>query len=59
MLSFKPSSARKEYACNAGHLSLIPGLGRSPGGGIGLPVPVSWPSLVTQLVKNPPTIQET
>ena len=27
------SSAGKESACNAGDLGLIPGLGRSPGGG--------------------------
>ena len=28
----------KESACNAGGLGLIPGLGRSPGGGDGNPV---------------------
>ena len=27
------SSDGKEFACNAGDLILIPGLGRSPGGG--------------------------
>ena len=28
----------KESACNAGNLGLIPGLGRSPGGGNGYPL---------------------
>ena len=28
----------KESACNAGHLGLIPGLGRSPGEGNGYPL---------------------
>ena len=31
-------SAGKESACNAGDLGLIPGLGRSPGGGTGYPL---------------------
>ena len=31
----------KESACNAGDLSLIPGLGRSPGGGNGNPLEYS------------------
>ena len=30
-LSFPRSSIGKEFACNAGDLGLIPGLGRSPG----------------------------
>ena len=34
----------------------IPGLGRSPGGGIGYPLQCSWASLVTQLVKNLPAV---
>ena len=34
-LGFLGSSAGKESACNAGELGLIPGLGRSPGGGYG------------------------
>ena len=37
----------------------IPGLGRSPGEGIGYPLQYSWASLVAQLVKNPPAMQET
>ena len=32
---FPGGSAGKESACNAGDLSSIPGLGRSPGGGHG------------------------
>ena len=37
----------------------IPVLGRSAGGGIGFPLQYSWASLVAQLVKNPPALQET
>ena len=58
-LDFPGSSAGKESACNAGDPSSIPGLGRSPGEGIGYPFQYSWASLVAQMVKNPPTIQET
>jgi len=35
------NSAGKESACNAGDLGLIPGLGRSPGGGNGNPLQYS------------------
>jgi len=38
---------------------LIPGSGRSPGEGIGYPLQYSWASLVDQLVKNLPAMQET
>jgi len=38
---------------------LIPGLGRSPGEGVGYPLQYSWASLVTQLVKNLPAMWET
>jgi len=38
---------------------LIPGLGRSAGEGIDYPLQYSWASLVAQLVKNPPVMQET
>ena len=41
MLHF--DSAGKESACNVGDLGSIPGLGRSPGEGKGLPTPVFWP----------------
>ena len=53
------SSVGKESACNAGHHRLNPGSGRSPGEGIGYPLQYSWASLVAQLVKNPPAMQET
>ena len=48
------SSVDKEFACNAGEPSLIPGLGRSTGEGIDYPLQYPWASLVTQLIKNPP-----
>ena len=35
---FPCGSAGKEFACNAGDLSSIPGLGRSPGEGKGYPL---------------------
>ena len=38
---------------------MIPGSGRSAGEGIGYPLQYSWASLVAQLVKNPPAVQET
>ena len=38
---------------------MIPGSGRSTGEGIGYPLQYSWASLVAQLVKNPPAVQET
>ena len=58
-LGFPNSSVGKESACNAGDPSLIPGLGRSTGEGIGYPLQYSWTSLVAQLVKNPPAVRET
>ena len=56
---FPHSSAGKESACNAGDPGSIPGSGRSPGKGIGYPLQYSWASLVAQLVRNLPAIQET
>ena len=53
------SSAGKESACNAGDPGSISGSGSSPGEGIGYPLQYSWASLVAQLVKNPPAMQET
>ena len=53
------SSAGKESTCNAGDSGLIPGLGRSTGEGIGYPHQYSWASLVAQLVKKLPEVQET
>ena len=38
---FPGGSDGKESACNAGDLGLIPGLGRSPGGGHGKPLQYS------------------
>ena len=40
-MDFPCGSAGKESACNAGDLSLIPGLGRSPGEGKGYPLQYS------------------
>ena len=42
-----------------GDPGLIPGLGRSPGEGIGYPLQYTWSSLVAQLVNNLPAMQET
>ena len=49
---FPHSSVGKESACNAEDPSSIPGLGRSPGEGIGYPLQYCWASTVAQLVKN-------
>ena len=56
---FPGSSARKESACSTGDSDLIPGLGRSPGEGIGYSLQYSWSFLVAQLVKNTPAMWET
>ena len=58
-MGFPDSSVGKESACNAGDLGSIPGSGRSPGEEIGYPLQYSWSSLVVQLVKNLPAMQET
>ena len=50
MLGFPCGSAAKESACNAGDLGSIPGLGRSPGEGIGYPLQYFGASLVAQTV---------
>ena len=55
---FPCGSAGKEYACNAGDLGSIPGL-RSPGEGKGYTLQYSWASLVAQMVKHLPAMQET
>ena len=54
-----PSSVGKESTCNARDPCQIPGLGRSAGEGLGYPLQYSWASLVAQLVKNLPALQET
>ena len=59
VMGFPDSSVDKESTCNAGDPSSIPGLGRSTGEGIGYPLQYSQASLVAQLVKNPPAMQET
>ena len=56
---FPGSSAGKEFSSNAGDPSLIPGLGRSPGEGIGYPLHYAWASLVAQIRKSPPVMLET
>ena len=40
-MGFPCDSAGKEFACNAGNLGSIPGLGRSPGKGKGYPLQYS------------------
>ena len=57
--SFPGSSADKESACNEGDPASSPGSGRFPGEGIGYPLQYSWTSLVAQMVKNLPAMQET
>ena len=42
----------KQSSCNAGHPSLIPGLGRSPGERLGSPFQYSGASLVAQMVES-------
>ena len=58
-MGFPDSSVGKEPACNARDPSSIPGSGRSAGEGIGYPLQFSWASLVAQLVKHLPAMQET
>ena len=57
-MGFPGSSAGIECDCNAGDPCSIPGLGRYPGVGIGYPLQYSWASLVAQMVKNLPAMQE-
>ena len=45
-VGFPGSLASKESASNAGDPGSIPGLGRSPGKGIGYPFQFSWASVV-------------
>ena len=53
------SSAGRQSTCIAGDAGSIPGSGRSPGEGSGYPLQYPGVSLVAQLVKNPPAMQET
>ena len=57
-MGFPGGSAGEESTCNAGEPGSIPGLGRSPGEGIGYPHQYSWASLVAQMVKNPLAVWE-
>ena len=59
MWDFPGSSAGKEPTYNAKDPSSISRLGRSAGKGIDYPLQYSWASLVDQLVKTPPEMQET
>ena len=58
-MGFPDSSVGKEFIYNAGDPGSIPRSGRSAGEGIGCLLQYFWVSLVAQLVKNPPTMQET
>ena len=61
-LGFPGVSVVKNLPTNAGDtgdVGLIPGWGGSPGGGNSNPLRYSLASLVAQLVKNQPTMQET
>ena len=58
-MGFPDSSVGKESTCNAGDPGSIPGLGKSPGEGIGYPLQFSWASLVGEMVKNLPAMLDT
>ena len=58
VLGFLDRSVGNESASNAGDPSCIPRSGISAGEGIGYPLQYSWASLVAQLGKNPPAMQE-
>ena len=53
------SSAGEESTCNGGDPGSISGSGRSAGEENGCPLQYSWASLVAQMVKNLPAMQET
>ena len=57
-MGFPGSSACKEYTCNGGDPSSIPGSGRSPGEGISYPLQYFWASLVAQMINNLPAMWE-
>ena len=57
-MGFPGSSAGTESTSNAGDPGLIPRSWKSPGEGIGYPLQYSWASLVAQMVKNLPAMQE-
>ena len=43
LIGFSSGLDGKESTCNAGDLGSIPGLGKTPWRGEGLPIPVFWP----------------
>ena len=57
-LGFPGGSDCKESTCNAGDPALIPRLGRYARDRIGYLLQHSWASLVAQIVKKPPEMQE-
>ena len=59
MLGFPDSSVGKESACNAGDPGSIPRSGRFAREEMGFPLQYSWASLMAQLLKNLPAMQET
>ena len=56
---FPDRAVGKEFACNAEDPGLIPGLGGSAGKGVCYPLQYSRASLVAQMVKHWPAMQET
>ena len=56
---FPGNSAGTESTCSAGDRGSVPGSGRYPGEERGYPLQYSWVSLVAQMVKHLPTMQET
>ena len=56
---FPDSTVGKESARKAEDPGSIPESGRSTGEGIGYSLQYPWASLVAQMVKNPPAMQET
>ena len=59
LMGFPGSSTSKQSTFNTGDPASIPGVGRSPGEGIGYPLQGSWASLMAQMVNNLPAMQET
>ena len=55
----RPRSPTLQVSYMGSYSGSIPGLGRSPGEGIGHPLQCSWAPLGAQTVKNPPAMQET
>ena len=69
LLGFPGDSDGKEFACNAGDLRSVPGLGRSAGGGHGNPLQYfglenpmdggAWQALVHRVTKESDTSEAT